>query len=52
MKKILLLSAITLLGLTSCKKEESVSTDLDPQLKPAYIQLNVDNYTGNYIVVY
>jgi hypothetical protein len=51
MKKILLLSAIVL-ELVSCKKETPVSNDLDPMLKPDYIQLNVDNYSGIYIRVY
>ena len=51
MKKILLLTTIVL-AISSCKKEAVVEPTLDPNLKPAYIQLNVDNYSGQYIRVY
>jgi hypothetical protein len=52
MKKILLLSAIVFTTLSSCKKEEMPTTELDPSLKPVAIQVNVDNYTGEYVRVY
>jgi len=53
MKKILLLSAITLISFSSCKKEEvPATTDLDPALKPIAVQVGIDNYTGQYVRVY
>ena len=51
MKKLLLLSAMVF-TFGSCQKEKIVQPELDEALKPAYIQLNVDNYSGNYIRVY